>query len=180
MTDFALSEHLVAFTLDLCAALVVAWVFAKYYPRWADYRARRSEIAAKKRGDRLAKILNEYEEATTNVIVFVGRIIRRGVFAVVWLIAGISLMMLNLIEVVSAKILCHFDNTCSEFHLIQGIITVRGLGLSQLVFTIITLPVVTFIFVIFYTELDKFGFECSPERHRSVMQKRIERLRSRA
>jgi hypothetical protein len=87
MADFAVSEHLLAFTLDLCAALVVSWFFTKYYPRWADYRARRSEITAKKRGDRLQEILNEYEASTMDVIVFVGRIIRRGVFALLWLMA---------------------------------------------------------------------------------------------
>jgi hypothetical protein len=67
MTDFALSERVVGFLLDSIAAFVAAWVFAKYYPRWVDYRARKSEDAAKKWKEKLQHTLDRYEECAKDV-----------------------------------------------------------------------------------------------------------------
>jgi hypothetical protein len=67
--------------LDLCAAFLVAWFFAKYYPRWADHRARRSRIAAEKRADELVAELQEYEKAITSPGVFLAGLLVKGVTA---------------------------------------------------------------------------------------------------
>jgi hypothetical protein len=78
MSDFVVSDHLVAFLLDLCAAFVAAWIFARYYPSWIDYRARRSRVTAVRRAARLEERFHDYGKTITNPSIFIAMIIRRG------------------------------------------------------------------------------------------------------
>jgi ABC-type microcin C transport system permease subunit YejB len=173
MADFA-ATHLGAFALDLCAAFIVAWFFAKYYPRLADYHARRSRVAAKNRADKLEKILREYEQATTNPITFVGRIVGTGVSVVVWLTLALGLGMWTFLLAATEKILCTVGKVCDDVSFLH-----TGFSIIDRSIKIFIVTVITLLLFAHYRYLNVFRLECAPNYYRFVMQKRIERLRSR-
>jgi hypothetical protein len=169
MTDFALSERLVGFLLDLFAAFVTAWFFAKYYPRWVDYRARQSEYAAAKRRETLQHALDRYEECAKDVKTFMGMLFREAVLCLTAFIAVFVCGTFILFIMIFQSISCHFANNCLETRNIKVYLVGGAMYLAMLITTVV------------YLIIDRrFRLETSPDSYRSVMKRRIARLNNRS
>jgi hypothetical protein len=166
MTDFARSEYLVGLLRDLFVAFVIAWFFAKYYPRLVDYRARKSEASAKRRQQKLQQTLDRYEEYVKDVKPFIGLLIREAVLCLTILISMLGFGMMVLCLVTLETIKCHFENNCVE-----------KVGRWPNLSLWFTLPMLIAMVAYIVTER-RLRLETSPDMYRFVMQRRIARLDS--
>src|SRR5712672_3576945 len=108
MTDFA------AVFRDICVTLFASWLFARYYNSLSDYWAQRSIARTKNRADNLKERLKEYESDCAHIELFIARILRRAMSAMLWMGMAIFFTVAVVTLFLTTGIECLSKNTCSQ------------------------------------------------------------------
>jgi hypothetical protein len=174
-------EHLIDFFIAVLAELCVAWFLVRWVPKISDFRARRSASATKKTIARLAATLEVYEADFADMRLFVGRIARSATTFLAAAMFSLIMFSTHLTISTSGQIYCSVTPDRCRTIAPQGSSVPFG-TLTAFDFVAMRSILLAITVVGLYVTLQQFGMfllETHPNRYRSYITGRIDRLRAR-